>query len=1146
MTTRHPDDDLLLELGARVRADDDLHETPEDVLWSKRVRGIAGDDELAALERLIDDDDDAAYRDEAFRPLGDAFKERLVEGARQRLQSTPPPQVDASGASAPKPLPMRRGRPEVAVTPWRRLAMAAVMVLMVGGGTLMWRQGQAPSGSPMEVAWATSRVRSEAPNTAETDPSTLRLRRWDDLFLTVRVPMATGVPDALVSVFLVDDGGAVQPMVVAHEVRRQGAVELQLSLADIPSHQERGTLVVALHGSRRVSPEQVIGSWRGQLEDTLYGPWQRVQQAVVFEDGDDEAHVEFSGCDEVLGPAQAPRCVVSEDTSLRLWIRVADPAAWVLRHGESTWPVDQGEASGDGYLLEVSPFAPRGHEVMEPLDVVPLRTDAPSDGGWQLQLEGAAAERSAGDDFGDLARQAFKAEQYERAAELLEQSAAAQGQRGALSAQIDDLALLFYTRFELLADFLGAKEALDSMPEPAMGDADSAYFVSYYRGVWALESGELRGALHHLGQTARQAERMRRRAERVGWMFRHHMAEQLMARLLRQLGRGAESRALLIRLVEDVPLLKDCEKVRVLNNLAWDQLLDLESRTTVEPADVASTLEILQDSLRWSEQCDRDVGGERGNVHLNLALAYVHAQDMTQAMHHLGEIERLTPSLIPRHWVWKVDIESRLALLAGRPADALSKSRQLIAAATDGLWLEAGWRGAVCAARAHLALGDLAAATEAYEQAESWLDEQSRRIPLDVDRDTALQARGPSTMDYVGLLLRQGAVEQAFDVARRARSRIYRQRILGAAPEWLDEDALASWIATVRRYRIEQASFASQTMAHEATSPTMEARRLREIEALAVAATEPLTQNLAQVGMEAWQAPPLAADELVLLYHPLPGDTWAGFAAHRGRLETHRIHVAQILDDPSGLVTPFADLLETATRVRILALGPLNNVDFHRLVVDGQPLALKVPVVYGLDLPELEAVSEPPQRRALLLASPSGDLPAAEEEVEQVQRLLGEWHADRLPLASPQEVLLALDRSDLLHFAGHADFAGRDGLASHLRLAGGTRLTAKDLLASRGQVPSVVVLSACSAARSTTQGTSPGLGLAQAFLLRGSRMIIGATRPVDDRLTQAFFSHLYGVWDGTPDDLPRALHRAQLELHGVDAEAWSSFRLLMR
>ena len=1142
MTTRHPDDDLLLELGARVRAEDAGQDNPDDALWSKRVRGTASDDELAALEDLISSDDEAAYRDEAFRPLGNDFKQRLAADALQRLRFVPSTEEALSEPlteeSPLESLPRRRAPRRSLASAWRPLAMAAGILLMVGSGTFMWRQGQASDSDPMQVAWATSRTRSEAPGTAAIPSSTLRLRPSDDLFLTAQVPSATGVPDSLVSVFLRDDGGAVWPLLVAHEVRRQGAIELQLSLEDLPAHLEKGTLVVSLHGTRRVTPDQVMGSWRGRLQDALYGPWQRVEQEVIFDDVDDVARVEFSGCDQVLGPVETPRCVVSEDTRLLVWIRVSDPSAWVLRHGASTWPVDAGDRSEDGYRFELSSWT--AQPPVESLDVVPSRPDVGRDDGWQLRLKRAVDESSEVDDLADLARQAFKAEQFERVAELLEQSAEVHGQEGALSAQIDDLTLLFYTQFELLADVLGAKETLDSMPEPAVGDADSAYFVGYYRGVWALESGELREALHHLGETARRAERM-------GWMSRHHKAEQLMARLLRQLGRGAESRALLERLVEDVPQLEDCEKVRVLNNLAWDQLLDLEAQTAVEPGDVASTLKLLEDSLRWSEQCDRDVGWERVNVHINLALAHVHAQDVPRAEHHLEQIEALTPSLIPRFWVWKVDIESRLALLADRPADALSKSRRLRELAADGLWLEAGWRGAVGEARAHLALGDPAAAQEAFGEAETWLDEQSRRVPLDMDRDTALEARGRSTAEYVDLLLRQGAAERAFEVARRARGRIYQQRILGAAPEWLDDEALASWIATVRRYRIEQAAFASQLITAGAGSPIMEARRLREIESLALAATEPLARNLAQVGLDGdWQLPPLAVDELVLLYHPLPGDWWVGFAAHRGRLETHRVDLAQVLDDPAGLVAPFTHLLKTAKRVRVLPLGPLNNVDFHALDVQGRPLAWTLPVVYGLDLPQLDALPDPASRRALLLAAPSGDLPAAEEEVDEVRRALDGWRAEPLALASPQELLVTLADSDLLHFAGHADFAGRDGLTSHLRLAGGTRLTAKDLLAARGRVPPVVVLSACSSARSTTRGTSPGLGLAQAFLLRGSRMIIGATRPVDDRLTRVFFGHLYGVWDGTADDLPQALRQAQLELHGLDEEAWSSFRLLMR
>ncbi|MEO1367698.1 MAG: CHAT domain-containing protein, partial [Acidobacteriota bacterium] len=65
-----------------------------------------------------------------------------------------------------------------------------------------------------------------------------------------------------------------------------------------------------------------------------------------------------------------------------------------------------------------------------------------------------------------------------------------------------------------------------------------------------------------------------------------------------------------------------------------------------------------------------------------------------------------------------------------------------------------------------------------------------------------------------------------------------------------------------------------------------------------------------------------------------------------------------------------------------------------------------------------------------------------------------------------------------------------------------------------------------------------------AFLTAGSRSVIAAVRPVEDRTAATLVQHYYAAWSqGTAP--PEALRRAQLELRRQDPAAdWASFRLL--
>ena len=186
---------------------------------------------------------------------------------------------------------------------------------------------------------------------------------------------------------------------------------------------------------------------------------------------------------------------------------------------------------------------------------------------------------------------------------------------------------------------------------------------------------------------------------------------------------------------------------------------------------------------------------------------------------------------------------------------------------------------------------------------------------------------------------------------------------------------------------------------------------------------------------------------------------------------------------------------------------------------------------------------------ALIVGDPRGDLPAARREARAVETVLGSagrWRLERRDGANARdaEVRGLLARADLFHFAGHAEFTGRGGWDSALPLADSAGLTIADILALE-RTPRWAVLSGCETGRSSRKA-GESLGLAQAFLIRGSQAVVATSRPVSDQASALLVEGFYRQWSAgvTP---ATALQQAQMALRRSDAAAdWSAFRLLER
>jgi cellulose synthase operon protein C len=437
------------------------------------------------------------------------------------------------------------------------------------------------------------------------------------------------------------------------------------------------------------------------------------------------------------------------------------------------------------------------------------------------------------------------------------------------------------------------------------------------------------------------------------------------------------------------------------------------------------------------------------------------------------------------------------------------------------------------------------------------IDEQSWHVPAYEGRDTLVGQREEATRLYLELLLDTGRIEDAFRLARQARSRLLRQLTVRDRLARLAPREQARWDRALSRYLALRDEVDRQTAA-EWQLPIDQREHAREERASQLAqAREDLDRAVAGLGIskehsETRLLPPRPG-EVVLIYHPLQRG-WAGFAADERGLAVSRFELParQLSREALAgiLLAPFGPALSRAERVRVLPYGRrLRLVDFHVLPFGGEPLLARHRVVYGLDLPGRPSPAAPDRRAALLVVDPQGDLPAARQEAATVAAAIRTWkpgwtlkHLEG-SAARAEEVRAALPKAALFHFAGHGTFAGFAGWDSVLTLSDGSSLTVGDLLALP-RAPAWVLLSSCDAARSSEQAPGEGIGLAQAFLLAGSESVIAATRRVPDSVARDLFSELYRVWHPGAD-LARQLQQAQRAcIHSHSASDCASFRLL--
>ncbi|MGW8782913.1 CHAT domain-containing protein [Streptomyces sp. NPDC055796] len=235
------------------------------------------------------------------------------------------------------------------------------------------------------------------------------------------------------------------------------------------------------------------------------------------------------------------------------------------------------------------------------------------------------------------------------------------------------------------------------------------------------------------------------------------------------------------------------------------------------------------------------------------------------------------------------------------------------------------------------------------------------------------------------------------------------------------------------------------------------------------------------------------------------------------------------------------EVLGRVPRLVLVPMGPLGLVPWHAAFGDtgtGRRYALQdAEISYAASARLLCEVAARPgvphTGTALVVGDPTGDLPYAGEEADAVRRAFypaGEHLGLRSGDGTPGEVSRWLrERADggaVLHLACHGTVEENGPRSSYLALKGGV-LTAEELTGAVHGPLGLVVLAACRS-QVSGRGLNEAYSLSSAFLVAGSRSVIGSLWPVPDDATSVlmFLTHHYLRREQEPP--ARALRRAQL------------------
>lgn len=457
------------------------------------------------------------------------------------------------------------------------------------------------------------------------------------------------------------------------------------------------------------------------------------------------------------------------------------------------------------------------------------------------------------------------------------------------------------------------------------------------------------------------------------------------------------------------------------------------------------------------------------------------------------------------------------------------------------------------AARASLARGRRREALDRLRRAAQHVEAQRALIPGLELRARSFESHAGVYHEQIPLLAEMpGAqVDRVLEVMETARGRGFRELLEGSAPAAREE---------IRRQRAELASLAKRIEVAERASATAGdpavdrlRRRARGLERTIAARVRRIEDvqpgRLRRGGGRTARrvAKALAPDEAFLEYFVAGERIYAAVLTRQRRS-------LRLLDAPASVARGALEHLRLQINtLATTASGPLGNIDFERRRAEARlqdlhrallhPLLPGLPRAGRLIIVAHDFLHEVPfeclhtgagyiddawevrrcptadfliERRRVARPHPGGPVVAiagsshGSPQIEAEARWVAErWPADARRLLidpEPRQVLEAMAGARLIHISAHGAFRHDNPLFSTLDFRTGVLFLA-DLLEARSAAE-LVVLSACSTGEVLSGRGDALLGVAHAFLARGSRRLIAPLWRVHDEAT-AEWMHLF-------------------------------------
>ena len=1137
---------------------DEIEKAPED----ERIKNLA--EQVRGREN-----EETSEEEDLLRPFDAQERGGLADQVFAALDAKAPEQADVIPiAQGKKTKPRGSSRaPAIAIVVFAA-AMAAAAAFV-----LMSKPAPAPMAAYTLSIEGGNRATRGEPNTPET---VIHLDPASRLVLELR-PAAPNAGALAVRGFVVADGKALAwdaPFVVG----KGGVVRVEGSAGALFEGVAEGTfeLVIVIGRPETVSDEEALASVaRGVLQmPALSVSRLRVSFSRPRGEGpgggarDTNEKIVFAGCGAIR---EAMGCEIDPDAKLTFFVPHVAPSAVVIRVDNKVVEPDESTSLFAGARLAVKvPLGARSFVVTaanhddfrlllipkEPLPEGLIAAEAARRKGALDEAQSLLVPLLADKSKPDVQRSALRQKarvvmamgQNKEAAALLREAIVADKAVGHISDEIDDTFALSYGLLfhadkpeqsfgEVRALLANLHENLEACPEARPK-------ASYYEGLLSLELGDFRATLLAFARASEGAERL-------GLDSYWGAVLEQEAEVLAVLGRHEEARA---RIGKARALATEsgdvCRQAELLSNDGW---IALRSGQKLDDA-----RNVLLSALKIArEGCASGLG----LVLMNLALLEIETSHPKEARQYLEEARKVGG--LAKLNGWQRLASARLFLIEKKYEEALAASEMLRQEGEQTLSAELVFEGTLGKAEALAGLGRNREARSAYAETQTALASWGERVPLGEGRSTFLAARARGARRAITFLVDQfeknkdeGYGREALSLARTSLSGVVqsafpwmRKTPAKSANEGQSAAAQRRRDNAVSNYRRERAALEERVAAQRVGS----ADRVLDTQRIALRAA--LDTALAEFSLggdndqaKVKTAKSFSKGEALFVVHAA-AEGYVGFLLSNGGLTLKTRWLKG--KATSEWLEPFRAELQSVHRLHLVLPGELASLDWHVFSFEGAPLFERMEVVYSLDLakaPRLHAPA-PHGEVALLITDPTEDLPGARGSVDAVAKaLVGRgMHVVRLDgaAATHEAVRNALEQEavKLVHYAGHATFEGPDGLEASLRLAHGERFSVADVMAL-SSVPEIVVLVGCDTARAGVERASAsGLGLGQAFLLKGASVSIAAPRPMGDGLAEQMSRLLYAE---LIEKDPSAAYRSTMAALRLvrPSEDWAVLRML--